>query len=280
MEEIQWLTLYLDSLELVDKKSDMFRFPFEDSFLAQFKDKFLDNLVVANNMLQAFALIKKCLEEGVIEKEDEFNSSFKPEFFSFASNGFGNCYLWQDLSDDGLFYVKVTGYISVADYIFRNKKINVNDKLYPLLFMLRNTLELCLKRFFYIRVDNGIPKHIFFSKRKSHLIKKDLWKNVKPVLENYASGQKEYIKVINIVEKQLDAISSIDKNGDTFRYPTSYSFQYKFNNVTIDLKNVYEYFCAIINFLDNCDLMLNEIVECQDEMRAEYESEILGNIDW
>lgn len=136
------------------------------------------------------------------------------------------------------------------------------------------------KNIFYIRVDNGIPKHIFFSKRKSHLIKKDLWKNVKPVIENYASGQKDNIKVINIVERQLDIIDFIDKNGDTFRYPTSYSLEYKINNVTINLKNTYEYFRAIINFLDNCDLMLNEIVEYQDEIRAEYESEMRENMDW
>jgi hypothetical protein len=61
-KEADWLTEYLESLEEVDKKSDMFRFPFEDDFLSKYRDKFLDNADVANNLLQAFALVKKCIE--------------------------------------------------------------------------------------------------------------------------------------------------------------------------------------------------------------------------
>lgn len=65
-EEEEWLVKYLDSLEEVDKKSDMFRFPFEDEFLSKYRDKFLDNVNVANNLLQCFALIKKCIERGIV----------------------------------------------------------------------------------------------------------------------------------------------------------------------------------------------------------------------
>ena len=65
-EEEEWLVKYLYSLEEVDKKSDMFRFPFEDEFLSKYRDKFLDNVNVANNLLQCFALIKKCIERGIV----------------------------------------------------------------------------------------------------------------------------------------------------------------------------------------------------------------------
>lgn len=64
-DEEEWLTKYFASLEEVDKKSDMFRFPFEDDFLSKYRDKFLDNVDVANNMLQAFSLIKKCIEKEI-----------------------------------------------------------------------------------------------------------------------------------------------------------------------------------------------------------------------
>jgi hypothetical protein len=50
-EESIWISTYLWSLELVDSKSDVFRFPFEDEFLAQYRDKFIDIVEVANNML-------------------------------------------------------------------------------------------------------------------------------------------------------------------------------------------------------------------------------------
>ena len=72
-EEEDWLIRYLDSLEEVDKKSDMFRFPFEDEFLSKYRDKFLDNVDVANNMLQGYALVKKCIERGIDTEEDEFD---------------------------------------------------------------------------------------------------------------------------------------------------------------------------------------------------------------
>lgn len=228
-DETEWLTEYLESLEEVDKKSDVFRFPFEDDFLIKYRNKFLDNVNVANNLLQAFALVKKCIEKGIVFEEDEFDHNLKPEFFVFTSHGLGNCYLWQKISDEG-FHVKVTGYTKVIDYIYKNQQISNKVKLYPLIFMFRNTIELCLKRLFYSRVDNGVPLKIFYSKRKSHYIKKDLWKNVKPVIIKYVNASGEDLAVIDIVEKLLDEINSLDKNGDNFRYPTSYSLEYRIDH--------------------------------------------------
>lgn len=77
-EETEWLTTYLDSLEEVDKKSDMFRFPFEDDFLSKYRDKFLDNVDVANNLLQAFALVKNWKEIiGTKSHKEELARKFK-----------------------------------------------------------------------------------------------------------------------------------------------------------------------------------------------------------
>ena len=278
-EEEKWLTKYLDSLEEVDKKSDMFRFPFEDEFLSKYRDKFLNNVDIANNLLQCFALVKKCIEKGIVLKEDEFDSKLKPEFFVFASHGIGNCYLWQGISDEG-FHVKVTGYSEVIDYVYQNQNITNEDKLYPMIFMFRNTIELCLKRLFYSRVDNGVPLKVFNSKRKSHYIKKDLWKNVKPVIVQYANDSGEDLTTIDIVESLLDEINTLDKNGDNFRYPTSYSLEYRFDDKILDIINVYAYLKAIINFLDSCDSMLDAIADYENEMRAEYESEMRASMDW
>ena len=278
-EETEWLTTYLDSLEEVDKKSDMFRFPFEDDFVSKYRDKFLDNVDVANNLLQAFALVKKCIEKGIVSEEDEFDHNLKPEFFAFASHGFGNCYLWQRISDEG-FHVKVTGYTEVIDYIYKNHQISNKVKLYPLIFMFRNTIELCLKRLFYSRVEDGVPLKVFNSKRKSHYIKKDLWKNVKPVIVKYANDSGEDLAIVDIVEKLLDEINSLDKNGDNFRYPTSYSLEYRIDNKKMDLSNVYMYLKAIINFLEGCDSTLYAIADYESGMKAEYESEMMANMDW
>ncbi|QAT42746.1 hypothetical protein [Aminipila luticellarii] len=244
-EEKEWMTKYLDSLEEVDSKSDMFRFPFEDEFLSKYRDKFLDNVDVANNLLQAFALVKKCIQEGIALDENKFDNTLQPEFFIFASHGIGNCYLWQRLSDEG-FHVKVTGYSEVIDFIYKNSNISKETKLYPLMFMFRNTIELCLKRLSYSSVDDGVPLEIFRAKRRSHFIKKDLWKNIKPVIMKYANDSGNDTEVIAIVERLIGEISGLDKNGDNFRYPTSYSLEYRFDKKNIDIKNVYEYLKAMI----------------------------------
>ena len=224
--EKKWLKEYLYSLEEVDSKSDMFRFPFEDEFLSKYRDMFLDNVDVANNLLQAFGLVYKCVQKGEIL--EVFDSNFKSEFFVFASHGIGNCYLWQRVSDEG-FHVKITGYNAVIDYIYNNQNILPQVKIYPLMFMFRNTIELCLKRLFYSRVEKGVTLKVFNSKRRSHLINKDLWKNVKPVIERYARVSDSDLEMIEIVGNALCTIDQIDKNGDMFRYPTTYSLEYKFD---------------------------------------------------
>lgn len=268
-EEKEWLIKYLSSLEEVDAKSDIFRFPFEDEFLSKYRDMFLDNVDVANNLLQAFALVKKCIQKGFISEEEKFDNSLNPEFFVFSSHGIGNCYLWQKLSDEG-FHVKITGYTSVIDYIYQCCYISKENKLYPLMFMFRNTIELCLKRLFYSRIIDGVPLKVFQSKRKSHLIKKDLWKAVKPVILKYANDSGNDIATVDIAEIMINDISLLDKNGDNFRYPTSYSLEYRFDNKIIDLSNIYEYNMSLINFLNGCDAMLDSIADYQSEMIAEY----------
>lgn len=145
--------------------------------------------------------------------------------------------------------------------------------------MCRNTIELCLKRLFYSRVDNDIPLKVFNSKRKSHHIKKDLWKNVKPVIQKYADDSADDLTTIDIVEDLLDEINSLDKNGDNFRYPTSYSLEYRFDNKELDISNVYAYFKAIINFLDGCDSMLDAIADYQSEIKEEYKAEVRANME-
>ena len=67
------------------------------------------------------------------------------------------------MSDEG-FHVKITGYNAVIDYIYNNQNILPQVKIYPLMFMFRNTIELCLKRLFYSRVEKGVTLKVFNSK--------------------------------------------------------------------------------------------------------------------
>ena len=86
-------------------------------------------------------------------------------------------------------------------------------------------------------------------------------------------------------EEQIDecrrySAEDLDKSGDNFRYPTSYSLEYRFDDKKLDISNVYKYLKAIINFLDSCDSMLDELADYENEMCAEYESEMRASMDW
>ena len=48
----------------------------------------------------------------------------------------------------------------------------------------------------------------------------------------------------------------------------------------IDISNVYRYLKSLINFLDGCDSMLDEIAEYESDMRAEYEAEMSSYMVW
>lgn len=294
-EEEDWLIRYLDSLEEVDKKSDMFRFPFEDEFLSKYRDKFLDNVDVANNMLQGYALVKKCIERGIVTEEDEFDGKLKPEFFVFASHGIGNCYLWQRISDEG-FHVKVTGYSEVIDYIYQNQNITNENKLYPLIFMFRNTIELCLKRLFYSRVDNGVPaeqvqgvgaKALQFVKQHKKgtiivvasavAVGAGAWvcnkvKNHEPkVVTEFRASLKSYIDAIRKGEMDIDKINNLMSSLEALKADKNYSkinIQLTSEELDVLVGRIYEYTLKLASD--------NEIEIAADDL--EEEKDVIKNL--
>jgi len=268
-EELNWLTLYLIDLEIIDERSDLFRFPFEDDFLLQYRDRFLDIVDMGNNLLQCFSLVFKCIDKGVSSTIIKFDKERDPRFLQFASHGLGNCHLWESLTGDG-FHKQIVGYSDVAEFLmFECNDISNESKAYPLIFLLRNSIELGLKRMFHKSISFSVPRHIFMSKRNSHLLYKDLWKNAKPMIEHYANEIGQDLEIIYIVEEHIKELSNIDKKGDIFRYPTNKSLEYKLNKKDIDLLNVYKFMQSIFNFLNSCYCVFSEVEEYEALMKAE-----------
>lgn len=266
LDEQEWLAAFLTSLESVDPKSDTFRFPFNAAFLNQFRNKFLNNFGVVQNMFQAVALIEKCLNCGVDDAKSKFDDRLVPQFFVFEQHGIGNCYLWQPWGDPG-FYAKLAGYLGSVDYLFyRCDSIPLKSRMFPILFLLRNALELSIKQLFFARVEYFASCR---ARHKSHRLFRDLWKNVKPFLSRYAQDTSQDLSYLEIVEKNLREVAQIDPNGDAFRYPTSYSLEYLIDNVTIDLKNAYEHMLSLINFFEGCDSMLCNVAQYEAEIRSQ-----------
>ncbi|WP_310605286.1 hypothetical protein [Anaerosporobacter sp.] len=268
-DEHHWIKEYLLSLEEVDAKSDLFRFPFEDDFLSKYRNKFLNVVDMANSMLQAYGIVQKCLHIPESERIDRFDAARSSELLQFSSHGIGNCYLWESLSGDG-FHKQVWGYSLAAEFLFYEcSEITKEDKTFPILFLMRNLIELGLKRMFYKTIEHRVPRNVFLSKRRSHLLYKELWKHARPMIEHYSKAQAQSLELINLVEKQIQELSGIDKNGDIFRYPTSYSLEYRFDDINIDLKNTYEFMQAISNFCDGCDSEFEAVADWESDMRSE-----------
>lgn len=257
-EENEWLIHYLDSLEYIDKKSDVFRYHFDEDFISKYKDKFLDNIGVANNLLQSFNLIKKCIEKGKNYEGYEFDGSLRPEFFVFASHGIGNCAFWKNTYDN--YGVKFDGYSEVIDFLYSDESISKEDKLYPIIFMLRHTIELGLKRLLNMINKNNMSLNVAKSRAYSHLIDKVLWKDVKQIIVKYSCSAEDK-DIINCVEQLIFEISELDNKGDTFRYPTSLGLEYLFDDKRIDISNVYYCLRSIINFLEGCDYRISAIAK-------------------
>ena len=155
LNEYNWIKKYLLSLEEVDAKSDLFRFPFEDDFLSVYRDEFLDVVDMANSMLQAYGIIQKCLQIPESERIDRFDPARSSEFLFYECN-----------------------------------EISKEDETFAILFLLRNLIELGLKRMFYKTIEHGVPRNIFLSKRRSHLLYKELWKIERNVKWRYTYGTK------------------------------------------------------------------------------------------
>lgn len=269
-EELFWIKKYLESIENIDANSDLFRYPFKDDFLSQYKNDFLDIVSMANRLIQCYSILNKSIF-GHKYEDEEIDLTYIPEFLSFATHGFGNCYLWDSPWGDG-FHKQVIGYSETGKYLFEKfKQCKKVAYVYPMIFLFRNAIELALKRLMYVQAKHQISEYQINKIKNTHLLYKDLWSSIKPVLGYYAEKSGQDIHQIEIAEKYIDEINLIDKNGDMFRYPFSYSFEYKFNNKLINIENVYIYFQSIFNFLNGCDNWLDEISDFEREMYSYYD---------
>lgn len=267
-----WIEEYLDSIEVVDSSSDLFRYPFKDDFMKQYNNKALDVCSMSNKLIYCYSTLNKMIfgewfDEVKLDIEEE------PQFIQLAITGIHNCYLWDSPWDDG-FHKQIMGYSEVATFLFEKfKESKDSGVFYPMVFLMRNAIEIGLKRLLHIQMEQGVEAHIARSKMNSHLLYKDLWNSIKPMLVHYSKEDNQDEKTLDLAEEYIKVLNSLDKNGDMFRYPCSFNSEYKFNNEDIDVENFYNYLLAIFNFIDSCDSWLDNIKEYEMEMRSNMEWE-------
>lgn len=278
--EQKWLEQYIESIELVDSSSDLFRYPFKDDFMQQYGDKALDVYHMGIRLIYCYSTLNKMIY-GEWFDGAKLNPEEKPQFLQLANTALNNCYLWDSPWSDG-FYKQITGYSEVATFLFGKFKKTINQELfYPIVFLMRNAIEIGLKRLLHMQLDHsGIDERIIRHKRNSHLLYKDLWNSIKSMLIHYAEMDNQNKETLELAEMYIRSLDSLDRNGDMFRYPCSYSNEYKFNNEEVDVANFYNYFLAVFRFIEGCDAWLRNIRDYEMEMKIEYESEMRSYMDW
>ncbi|AKA68760.1 hypothetical protein [Clostridium scatologenes] len=268
-----WLEKYLDSIEVVDSSSDLFRYPFKDDFMQQYGGKALDVWHMGNRLIYCYSILNKMIFSEWFD-EEELDLEEEPMFLQLASSGINNCYLWDSPWSDG-FHKQVTGYSEVAKFLFEKFKESKDEELfYPMVFLMRNAIEIGLKRLLHMQMKESVDEGIIRRKRNSHWLYKDLWKSIKPMLLHYSKEDNQEEETLDLAERYIKALKDLDKNGDMFRYPCSFSNEYKFNDEEIDVTNFYNYLLGLFHFIDSCDLWLDNIREYETEMEREYEADM------
>lgn len=266
-DEQRWLENYLDSIELVDSNSDLFRYPFKDTFMEKYGNQALDIYRMSNGLISCYSTLNKMIY-GEWFNKIELDLKEKPQFISVSNTVISNCYLWDSPWTDG-FYKQVKGYSDVAAFLFEKFKRSKDEALfYPIVFLMRNAIEIGLKRLLHMQLSHGIEEHTIMRKRNSHLLYKDLWKSIKPMLAYYSKEDNQEEETLRLAERYIISVNSLDKKGDIFRYPCSYSNEYKFNDEEIDVENFYNYFLGLFHFIEGCDEWLKKIRDY--ELESEY----------
>ena len=269
-EKFNWLQRYLTSLETVDKNSNLFRYPFKDKFLSECGSEFLHIVNMGNSFLNAYSILYEEYQGNISSESDvtEFNKSFAVTFLSFAYSGMWNCMLDESPLDDH-FHKQVIGYSDVSEFLKKRYDADHSVNLmFPILFLIRNAIELGLKRMIYADVIQPVDVRRVIDAKHTHILM-DIWKCIRPRIEYYAEEHGENLETLDIIENRLSELTRIDKNGDVFRYPFSKSLDYRVFEKTIDFDHVYEWMAQIFNIVDGCDAILQLAADYEADARAD-----------
>lgn len=269
-DEVSWLNSYLTELEIIDSKSNLFRYPIKDGYLNQYRDDFLDIVDMINSIDQCYSLIFKCVNEkhSPLKYTNGIDLSLTPKVLFFATHGFGNCMLYTSPWDEG-YYPHIQGYSDIA-YFLLDKMEKNHWSFLPIAFLIRHAIELALKCMLVSRTDTNVSEHMQRQKRRSHIIYKDLWKSVKDMVEHYANAMGYDLVVVSCADTYLNELSSLDKQGDRFRYPTNYGLEYHLSLSKVDYYQAIYWLIGIFNFVNGCSDMLDAAYEFECDMRSEY----------
>lgn len=172
------------------------------------------------------------------------------------------------LNDDVRWSIYVNGYKCAADILVehaKNNRLSQNSLVYPIVFLYRQHIELCLKRL----IMNG--NQLFDSSEKPplhHEIDK-LWKQCRIILEKVWPD--EPTEDLDAVEKCIVQFSKKDPFSTSFRYPVDKCGNPSLPGVKhINLRNLSEIIARLSALLDGCNSAISDFLDAKSETLSEY----------
>lgn len=250
-EKSTWLFNYLKSINSVDANSTIFRYLYEGELWKNRKENtlYLDNFHFAEGMIKVYEILKS----GVALEE---KPAISDSFFMKGDWQEALCYLSYPTKTskfliEGEYEKSITGYQEVSDFIYKCN--NFDKKEYPLMFLLRNTLELQLKYFIYRFNGQDSTNNREFH---THNLEK-LWLLIKDETIEKFSDLRSSIDCVTMFVKRFN---ELDNNGERFRYPVDKSLSYKINK-EYNLSGVINDARKTVEFFEYLDFRYDKFLE-------------------
>lgn len=294
MDAYNWLVLYLDDINVIDKESDSFRYPFgisvekkvimfkktkEYSIKSVFDKQTNINLVAfANKMEIAFEVINSIYNNNF--GLSSHYKKYKPKFLEEGGSYYGQCVVGYKYSSEK-FYPYVKAYTESAGYfhkkICENKSFK-NILFIPMCYLYRNSIELSLKETLFEECSFTFQEAVMHLNKKKHSIL-GLWNLIKDEIKEHADAPESDTTIMD-VENYINQLHNIDGSSDKFRYPTNKYLELHFKTKKkFDIDNVNKFFCELASFLSAVNGMLSQHNEWKAEMEAEYRTEMASYYD-
>lgn len=256
--EKSWLINYIDSVDSIDKKADLFRYAMnENSYpqeerLRNANENYLDITNFTNSAMNAFNILHKSFYKNPYTDNFSINPNYINEYLSYTTEPRGNCQIhYCDV--DVTFTNVINGFNEASQFLFDNPIDSKNSKyMYPIFYLQRHAIEVYLK-YILLKKSSRLQTHGF----------KELWGKCKPLIKDIIKNTQRLSSIIisieelKVAEQYIMHLETLDKNSSVFRYPFNNSGDYThnqnqlFNNSNMfNKKQIFDFFQAFQAYLE------------------------------
>ncbi len=276
-----WIEQYLDSVSILDKKSDSFRYPFSITISTEWGGKQydakalfenqtdIDLIAFANKMEIAYGFL-----ECVYNKEPMSSleyESYNTEFIQEGGSYYAQCVVGYRFSL-GSFFPFIKAYSEIPKILISkilSEEESSNILFLPICYLYRNAVELALKGILYEESLHSHQESLRIICRYKHSIR-GLWRSIREqIIEESAASEDD--QTVQCVDRYILQLHNYDPSSSLFRYPVDKHLAYHFKNTkSLDIENVDNFFQELISFLEAVDTMLSVHNEWRAEMDDYY----------